>query len=269
MFNVSDSNAAKYQQFLLRLMGKFERGMQTRFFPILQQAYDEAGNLLEHGQTDFSTMIEKHRVSVLDRLQKEYNNLLAYFGTFTFDQFKKEYQKSLVAPKIKGMEEIYWQDVKEWAKVSALSRARNISKTTNSLIQILIRNGMREGLSNNDIVKKLKEERKTFNKVRAIRIVRTETHAAANKAINSAVKSTGYKHERVWLATLDDRVRGADPKDKANHLRANGQKRDMDVPFDIPYGGMTDKLEYPGDPKARPAQTANCRCVLKYMTKKV
>ena len=254
MFNVSDDNAAKYQKYLLRLMGKFERSMVQRVYPVIQSTYEEASKLVEHGQTDFSIVIEKHRQAMQKQLQKEYDNLLAYFGTFTFDQFKKAYQKRIVVPKTKSMEDIYWQNIKQWSQMSVLYKSREISKTTNKLIQSLIRNGMQNGLSNAEIVDELMDKRKTFNKVRAIRIVRTETHSAANKAIDEAVRSTGYTHDRIWRATLDDRVRGANPKDRFNHLKANGQKRDLNTPFDV----SGDKLNFPGDPKGRAGNVVNC-----------
>ena len=268
MFEVSEDRAAAYQKYFLRLMAKFERGMSVRFYPILQQTYEEVGELFKHGHHDFPAAYERHTSRVRIQLEKEYRNLLAYFGTFAFDQFKKAYSKGVRIPEKKGMEDIYWQDVSHWAKFTALKKAADISKTTKGLINLLIRRGMRDGLSNDDIVKEIIEKRKTFNKVRAVRIVRTETHSAVNKATDASVKSTGYKHIRIWRAALDDRVRGADPRDIANHLAANGQKRDLDVAFDIKYGASVDKLMYPGDPTARAAQTVNCRCVLTYTTQR-
>ena len=253
MFNVSDNNAHKYQKNLIRLFARFENSSATRIYPILQKTYESAADLFEHGN-DFTMAVAAQRKALQVQLEKEYRNVVAYFGTFTFEQFKKEYKKGTSPSFTKGMEDIYWQNIKKWYQISALNKSRQISKTTGKLIQLLIRRGMQNGLSNADIVKELKEKRKTFNKVRAVRIVRTETHSAANKAINTAVESTGYQHDRIWQATLDDRVRGADPRDYFNHLKANGQKRDMQTPFDV----SGEKLDFPGDPKGSAGNIVNC-----------
>lgn len=266
MFNVQgNNNAARYQQYLLRLMEAQERRMRPGWAALLQKAYVDAAKEIEHGQSDMSQVITKHRIASSKMLAKNYREILAYFGTFAFDQFKKSQSKGVSPSYAKSMEDVYWQSVKQWASVSALSKSKKIAKTTRALIHRIVRSGMEQGLSNNDIVAELRSNRKTFNKVRATMIVRTETHSSASKAINQAVKSTGYKHQRVWRATLDDRIRGRSIRDKFNHLKANKQSRDMEEPFDV----SGEKLDFPGDPKASAGNIVNCRCVLTYHTKRL
>jgi uncharacterized protein with gpF-like domain len=130
------------------------------------------------------------------------------------------------------------------------------------MLKLDLQRGLREGLSNNDIAKMIRAKDETINKVRAIRIARTETHTAANTAVNESVKSTGYKHEREWVSARDERVRGLDPFDQFNHWKANGQRRDMETPFDV----SGEKLDYPGDPKGSAGNIINCRCVLTFFT---
>jgi len=265
MFNLrTEAEAARYQRYLLKLMESYERKLRPNWYALLQQVYSAAATVLEHNGHDFGPVINQHRIVMVKRLTIDYRNILSFFGTFTFDQFQKQYKKSLQAPNIKGMEDVYWGSVKEWSRESALSKSRLIAGTTQQMIHGVIKRGMRDGKSNADLVKQLREGSTELNKVRATRIVRTETHSAASKAINQSVKSTGYSHDRIWRATMDDRVRGARIKDRYNHIRANGQKRGLEIPFDV----SGDKLEYPGDPKGHPGNTINCRCVITYHTVK-
>ena len=266
MFNVRDEKAAaRYQRYLIRLMAIFENRQAKRWQPTLSKAYKAAARLIEHGNQDFQKVLQDHRKDVSSLLASDYRNLLAYFGTFAFDQFEKEYKKSINSPNKKSMEDVYWEEVSKWARLEAAKKVVNIIKTTEKLIAAHIKQGMNQGLSNQEIAKMILEEKDPLiNKMRAMRIVRTETHTAANKAIQSAVKSTGFKHDKIWRSTLDDRIRGLSPKDRFNHLKANRQKRDLEEYFDI----SGEKLMFPGDTKfASAGNVINCRCVSTYDTK--
>ena len=264
MFNVrTEIEAARYQRYFLRLMEAFERKFRPPWFSLLQKVFADAAKNIEHSDHDMREVIKRHRVEVNKRLLLDYRNTLSYFGTFTFDQFNKQYKKSVSAPNKKSMEDTYWSSVKEWSTISALKKSLLISDNTKDLIHGIVQRGMRDGLSNDDLVKQLLEGKKDFNKVRATMIVRTETHSAANKATESAVKSTGYPHDKVWRSTMDDRVRGMGLKDRYNHVLANGQKRPLEGFFDV----SGDKLEFPGDPNGHAGNIVNCRCVLTYAIK--
>ena len=265
MFDIkSDIAATKYQRYLLRLMEVFERRMRPTYFSLLQKTFSKAADNLEHGNPNILPIINEHQKELRQKLNKDYLNILAYFGTFTFDQFKKTYEKSIQIPEKKSMEDAYWEEVKKWANMSALSKSKMISDTTKKMIHFVIQRGMEEGLSNQDLIKQLRTGKEPLNRVRAARIVRTETHGAANKATHSAVKSTGYSQKKIWRATLDDRVRGARSKDRFNHLYANKQVQSMNDFFIV----SRQKLMYPGDHSlgASAGNVVNCRCVLTYRT---
>lgn len=92
---------------------------------------------------------------------------------------------------------------------------------------------------------------------RAEVIARTESmrslHAGQDEAIQQAVESGAIQRDAVtyrWLATKDKRTRDT-------HRAMDGQKVAMGEMFESPSGA---RLEYPGDPRAPIAETANCRC---------
>lgn len=92
---------------------------------------------------------------------------------------------------------------------------------------------------------------------RAETIARTESmrslHAGQDESIRQAIESGAITRDQVefiWRATSDKRTRDT-------HREMNGQRRKMGLPFESPSGA---RLEYPGDPSAPIAETANCRC---------
>lgn len=64
-------------------------------------------------------------------------------------------------------------------------------------------------------------------------------------------KKKGIEVKKEWMATLDGHTRHT-------HRMLDGQKRDLDKPFEV--DGM--KIMYPGDPEAHPSLVYNCRCTM-------
>lgn len=89
----------------------------------------------------------------------------------------------------------------------------------------------------------------------AIRNARTAVVGAQNagrKDASERITKNGVPMIDVWSSTYDGRTRDT-------HIALNGQERDEDGYFHTFNG---DKLEYPCDPKANPAEVYNCRCRL-------
>jgi uncharacterized protein with gpF-like domain len=61
----------------------------------------------------------------------------------------------------------------------------------------------------------------------------------------------GIKLKQQWLSTLDNRTRH-------EHVKLDGQIQPIGKPFVV--DGY--KIDFPGDPKAEPFLTYNCRCTL-------
>jgi SPP1 gp7 family putative phage head morphogenesis protein len=113
-----------------------------------------------------------------------------------------------------------------------------------------------EGVNRGEGIDKLTERVKAVfsaSDARAEAIARTETNGSVQMALNDtgmAVTEAGILLTRVWVATIDSRVR-------PSHLAANGQKRPMDKPFLV--GGC--ELRYPCDGNSPcSAEVVACRC---------
>lgn len=90
-----------------------------------------------------------------------------------------------------------------------------------------------------------------------IRIARTETTRIENSARNSVGeegKRLGFKMEKVWIATNDNRTR-------EEHAKMDNVAVLQDEPFVLPDGT---KMMYPGDISfgADASQVVNCRCTM-------
>lgn len=90
---------------------------------------------------------------------------------------------------------------------------------------------------------------------RAELVARTEVTGAYNASALEAARVEqqvlGTVLEKVWVSSIDGRTR-------KTHFKADGQRRAMDEPFEI---GRAD-LRFPGDPRGRIEETANCRCTM-------
>ena len=115
-----------------------------------------------------------------------------------------------------------------------------------------------EGLGEQGIVKAIRDAA-GWSEARAQRVGRTESHVATQFGAQEAAEQAGVE-TKTWITSGDDRVR-------ESHREANGQKRDIDEPFDVGDA----ELMYPGDPEGgadEPGEVISCRCVTGFGFKK-
>jgi Phage Mu protein F like protein len=126
----------------------------------------------------------------------------------------------------------------------------------------LISQAITDGKSFAEISREIEES--GFARYQAARIVRTEVNGASNLGTRAAGETYQYQTQKEWISANDNRVRGKDPKDHADHWNLDGQMVDFNQPFTDPDNGV--ELMQPGDPKAkgsrrdRAATVINCRC---------
>lgn len=102
----------------------------------------------------------------------------------------------------------------------------------------------------------------------AQRIARTETISASNAGSQVAYEQSMVVADKGWLSTRDQRTRGADSADPADHLSMDGQRVPLDKPFIDRRTGAS--LMFPGDTSlgAGGNDIINCRCTMvPYKTK--
>lgn len=91
------------------------------------------------------------------------------------------------------------------------------------------------------------------------RIVRSESTWIKNESKLEGWKQSGVVDEKEWLSVQDDRTRGNNSTDKANHLHMNGQIKKINEPFFDSV--LNDYAMYPGGFN-NPAGNVLCRCTM-------
>lgn len=133
----------------------------------------------------------------------------------------------------------------------------NTKKVNSAVMQ-----GIVQGDSVQSISKRLQSVT-DMNRTSAIRNARTTVTSAECKGRQDSYEQAqkdGIEIEREWIATNDMRTRHA-------HAFLNGKTAAVDEPFETPLqiGAnlfITDRIMYPGDPEAHPANVYNCRCTI-------
>jgi hypothetical protein len=128
--------------------------------------------------------------------------------------------------------------------------------------------GIEQGLGVDEMVKRLQNDDgwPKILRYRTARIVRTEIKRAMEVGAKIASDEFEYEQNKEWIAITDNRVRGRNPEDHADHYHMNGQVVDANGVFTDSRSGST--LAFPGDPKAPAATTINCRCTVAYVAKR-
>lgn len=122
-----------------------------------------------------------------------------------------------------------------------------------------VTSGILQGKSIGKISKDLQTRIPEMNRASAVRAARTAVTGAQNAGrmdSYEAAAKMGIKVRKRWVATKDNRTRHS-------HQMLDGQTVDWDEPFSSELG----KIRFPGDPRAKPALTYNCRCTLRTVEK--
>lgn len=230
-----------------RLMSALENAMERQVAAELRKvAREAAAEFLEDGDPNHAMAV--HYVGLEQTFRRNYRRAFAVFGARAIAAILGH--KGVTADlEVKAKQDALQARTAEFVNKWAPKRALAVSKSTERRINREIAKGVEEGLSENDVAKKIAKA--VGGVPRARTIARTEMHAASQDAAMEAVKEMGINVTKEWIATNDDRTR-------PDHAEADGQDRKMSEPFDV--GG--EKLDFPGDPSGDESQTINCRCVV-------
>ena len=145
-----------------------------------------------------------------------------------------------------------------YPKKKALKRGIDL-KWGKKQITKSITSGLLQGKSVGNIATDLQARISEMNRASAVRAARTAITSAQNGGRMDSYKAAsdmGIKVRKRWVATKDGRTRHA-------HQKLDGQTVDWDESFTSELG----KIRFPGDPRAKPANTYNCRCTLRTVEK--
>jgi len=233
-----------------------ERAFRRHVKALLDHQWRVAAAHAKHGVFDVEIVVNSLRGLLIKALSEQYTRVGQTFFLSVESAFANRQKGSFGPKEQKGMSEEFWQAFHRWTLTQALAKVKLMDTATIKGLRAIISAGANNGDSYAVMAENIWASTAAgVNLKRAFRIARTEVHAASTYAVNESVRSTRVKFEREWVSMADERTR-------ADHKKANGQRRGMYEPFDI--GG--EKLMNPGDPRGSAANIINCRCVVLYHT---
>jgi hypothetical protein len=152
----------------------------------------------------------------------------------------------------------------QWINLEPIRRRiTSVTETTREQIVRQVARGQDEGLGVEAIAKRINKAVPQISRTRGALIARTELHSAANYSMHETAKTTGLQLKKEWVSVEDARTRTFSDDDEYDHVSMNGQQREMDEPFLMPWVGGPDlAIMYPGEAGKPGAAVIGCRCAV-------
>jgi hypothetical protein len=206
---------------------------------------------------------EKDLIKVFEAMYKE---SVVTFGNAVYRVLKIEAQQKA---ETFGFNAQWTKEILEFLMIKGFTLVSGITQTTKKRLIDIANAGVQEGLSVDDIVKLVLDDKELeYSNMRARRIVRTEVMRGSNIGAMKGAEAHGFQVDKQWISARDSRTRRI-PEDEFDHVELDG----VVVPFDQPFTSEGKKGEavvamQPGDITAPAGFTINCRCTVGFIPKR-
>lgn len=150
---------------------------------------------------------------------------------------------------IKGVRDYF---LEEWNKKNLAKHVTKISDTTRKIINQIISDGQKEGLSHKNILQNIISKVADMTESRASTIARTETSTSINVTSHKIAADIKMK-EKGWIHL------GGKKTYRENHRALNGKWIGIEEKFDLGHGLLA---KYPHDENLPASEIVNCRCLI-------
>ena len=152
----------------------------------------------------------------------------------------------------------------QYFNAHVMDRLAQVSENTRRQIREIIQRGFDEGLGARDRAKLIRQSAPEINRTRSIRIARTESVTAANKAQLLAHEASPFEYEKSWLSVKQP------GRTRPSHLAMDSNFFiDLWESFNVANDkGALDEMLAPGDTNADASNVVNCRCILLFRAKR-
>tara|TARA_R100000655_G_scaffold714_3_gene3048 strand:- start:901 stop:1683 length:783 start_codon:yes stop_codon:yes gene_type:complete len=244
----------------------------------LRKDYREQLRLYLNLSKSLNAKIKKLFKKTARQAQKEYIEFgdmyyyfLEDFGDSLYKILANHYRAVITASakRLKKQREIKQEEDEDIDSIVAVyiaettaTKVTQVSDTTKQLIKKRIRQGIKDGLSIQQISKLIRKDN-AFKPYRATMIARTETHSAMNYGHAEIAKTLDFSEPvKIWGSALDDRTRSW-------HRAMNGTTVARDEMFKVltpvAGGAFTEKrMNFTGDINGGALNVINCRCFTAY-----
>ena len=229
-------NKAEYWNYINRKRSNYYKKFRLEAEAILKKDINKITNLKDYKD---NKRIDK----VFKESEKEWTK---YFKALS-DTVITEFHSKI---KTKSQESEIRDKINQYLKEKCGDKIKGITESSRKLIMDKISEGVKEGLSDYEISKLIKDdiEQRYYN--RALTISRTEVGRASNYGLIIGAEDNGMD-TKEWVACADDRCREW-------HLEADTQK----VPIDENFIVNGEEIFMPGD--GSPENSINCRCCVNF-----
>jgi uncharacterized protein with gpF-like domain len=206
---------------------------------------------------------EKELIKVFEAMYKE---TVVTFGNAVYRVLKIEAQQK---GETFGYNAQWTKEILEFLMVKGFTLVAGITQTTKKRLIDIANKGVQEGLSVDEIVKLILDDKELeYSNIRARRIVRTEVMRGSNIGAMKGAEAHGFQVDKQWISARDSRTRRI-PEDEFDHVDLDG----VVVPFEQPFTSNGKKGEsvvamQPGDISAPAGFTINCRCTVGFIPKR-
>lgn len=243
---------------------KFQINREQHFAPklykALQHQYSQFITAKKHGLSNQHALEHVTSTSIYVVLKAIYKDSVHY-GSLVYSQLPKAPKKVKRRAPI-GFNEEMVALINDYFDSDILNFSEGITDTTKEAIQVILQIANEEGRSLDWIVDNLEEET-DLNRNRSRLIARTETVTSTNQAGYFAAAKTGLLMQKIWLSTMDARVR-------PDHAAVNGSSIGFEDYFTVGDSRLlVPGARYQENGLSSPAaEVCNCRCCALYDAKR-
>lgn len=228
-----------------RIILRYDRIIAREIARAMNDAARNLGKPMAADNVRFRHAVNMNRI--LTRLWTQAGNMAVEHNFTIVKAFHKfELKRDITTPIVDAA-------ISGWIRAFGGMKITEITGTTMNDINRIVADAREEGLSERETAKLINAIAPSKGASRSQTIARTEAHGASQGISLDVANQTDIPMVKVWLSDRGDTAR-------EEHLDVDGQKRPLNVPFDV--GG--EQLEYPGDPTGSAENIINCKCVIGY-----
>lgn len=244
---------------------RWHKSYEKRAYKELKKTFSKWNNAI-----DFNSMTETNYTNVIenaiddDALLKTLENIYIEVGLTHGSRVGAGVNKELKLFTLGEFTTVFLNSIIEYLLEYGAEKVVIISRTYKDDIAKIISKGLEDQKTMPEIAKELQKmvSRPGFYRWQAMRIARTETTAAANRAALEAGAISGFVTNKVWLSSQDKRTRDI-PKNEFDHLDMDEVQVNIEDDFKVPRKDAPPQaMAYPGDPRGSAGNVINCRCAV-------